>query len=196
MPKARSKSQAVEEMAWEREEETPLHGAINEEEAKLYIQSVDNIFNDMARNIKEGVENAMEPAILALKQAMEKVIPGMQKKWIPDPSYKLFGTPPASLCENKWKRWRLNWRNWCQMRTSQGVKISYRTSVKLEELTEQQRQDISEVFKNLEVTHEHLAKSWWFNGSIFIVTIIQTAASIDEGQHLASGTDQYTGEGS
>ena len=34
-PKARSKSQPAEEMAGEREEVTPLHGAINEEEAKL-----------------------------------------------------------------------------------------------------------------------------------------------------------------
>ena len=66
---------AVEEVA----EESPLHGAINEDEAKLYIQGVYNIFNNMAKNIEEGMENAMEVAIEALKQTMERVIPGMEE---------------------------------------------------------------------------------------------------------------------
>ena len=71
MPKARFKSQTAEEMA----EEPTLHGAINEDEAKLYIQNVDDIFNNMGKNIEKGMENAMEVAIMALKQAMENVIP-------------------------------------------------------------------------------------------------------------------------
>ena len=75
MPKARSKSLAVEEMA----EELPLHGARNEDEAKLYVQSVDDIFDNMVKNIEEGMENAMEVANTALKQAMEKVIPGAEE---------------------------------------------------------------------------------------------------------------------
>ena len=33
----------------------------------------------MARNIEEGVENAMELAIIAQKQAMEKLIPGTEE---------------------------------------------------------------------------------------------------------------------
>ena len=36
MPKAKTKSLPAEEMAGE--EEAPLHGVINEEEAKLYVQ--------------------------------------------------------------------------------------------------------------------------------------------------------------
>ena len=60
----------VEEMA----AEPTLHGAINEDEAKLYIQNMDDIFNNMGKNIKKGIENAMVVAITALKQTMEKVI--------------------------------------------------------------------------------------------------------------------------
>lgn len=62
MPKARSKFLATEEMT----EETTWHGTINEE-AKIYIQNVDDIFNHMRENIEKGMGNAMEKAIMALK---------------------------------------------------------------------------------------------------------------------------------
>ena len=45
MPKARSESLAAVEMV----EEPSLHGAINEDKATLYTQSMDDIFNNMAK---------------------------------------------------------------------------------------------------------------------------------------------------
>ena len=73
MPKAKTKSLPAEEMAGE---EAPLHGAINEKEAKLYVKKLDVIFENMAREIREGIPNAMKNAITALKQAIGKMIPG------------------------------------------------------------------------------------------------------------------------
>ena len=54
MPKAKSKSQPAEKIAGEREEDTSLHGAINEEEAKLYIQSLDSILMAWPEILKKG----------------------------------------------------------------------------------------------------------------------------------------------
>ena len=59
MPKAKQKS-----VPEEAEEETPLHGVINEEEAKTYRKSLDKIFDDLAKNIKDNIGNAMELAVI------------------------------------------------------------------------------------------------------------------------------------
>ena len=54
-------------MAEEKEEETLLHGAINEEEARLHVKELDAIFNNMAWDIEEGILEAMKNAMTALK---------------------------------------------------------------------------------------------------------------------------------
>ena len=61
MPKATQKLVADVDEA---EEETPLHGAINEEDAKRYRKGLDKVFDDLAKNIKDNIANAMELAII------------------------------------------------------------------------------------------------------------------------------------
>ena len=55
MPKAKQKS-VTEEV----EDDTPLHGVINEEEAKTYRKDLDKILENLAKNIQDNVGNAME----------------------------------------------------------------------------------------------------------------------------------------
>ena len=64
MPKATQKSIVdVEDV----DEDIPLHGTINEEEARAYRESLDKIFNNMATNIEDCIANVMELAIMNLK---------------------------------------------------------------------------------------------------------------------------------
>ena len=76
MPKATQKSVVDVEEA---EEETPLHGAINEEEAKTYRKGLDKVFDDLAKNIKDNIANAMELAIIDLKTHITKHITGAEE---------------------------------------------------------------------------------------------------------------------
>ena len=73
MPKAPRKSREEED------DDTPLHGTINEVEARWYSLALDNIIIKMGTEIKNEVHNAMGEAILAYKQEIEKLIPGMDK---------------------------------------------------------------------------------------------------------------------
>ena len=153
MPKARSKSLAVEEMA----EEPTLHGAINEDEAKLYIQSMDDIFNNMAKNIEKGMESAMEVVITALKEAMEKVVPGVEADT--GAILKSIQDPTCLAIQRQMEEVEAKLEELMPDEDIPEGKSIIENISKIEELTEQQRQDISEVFENLEVAHKHLAKS-------------------------------------
>ena len=64
MPKATQKLTVDIEEA---EEDVPLHGKINEDEARAYRESLDKIFKDMAANIENNINNAMELAIIDLR---------------------------------------------------------------------------------------------------------------------------------
>ena len=71
MPKAARKSSGEEV------DDIPLHGTINEEEAKEYSRSLDNIIIKLGIDIKEEVYDAMKEAILDYKQVITTLIPGM-----------------------------------------------------------------------------------------------------------------------
>ena len=76
MPKAAQKSVVdVEEV----DKDIPLHGMINEEEARAYRESLDKIFDDMATNIEDCIANMMELAIMKLKTEIIKQIPGVEE---------------------------------------------------------------------------------------------------------------------
>ena len=72
MPKAQQKS--VEE-----EDDVPLHGPINEAEAKQYSLALDNIIIKMGPDIKDEAQDAMKKAIMAYKVEICKMVPGMDK---------------------------------------------------------------------------------------------------------------------
>ena len=78
MPKTKAKYLPVEQVAEDLEEEMPLHGVINKDEARLYIDALDAILN-MAWEIEEGIPRAMENNITTLKQAMVKILPGTEE---------------------------------------------------------------------------------------------------------------------
>ena len=74
MPKAKQKS-----VAEDVEEETPLHGVINEEEAKTYRDGLDKIFDNLAKNIQDNIGNAMELAVIDLKAQITNHISGVEE---------------------------------------------------------------------------------------------------------------------
>ena len=93
MPKATQKSVTTGEDLEEVDEDIPLHGTINEEEARAYRESLDKVFDDIATNIEDCVTKAMELAIIDLKTEIVKQIPGTEEvdtrsilKLIQDPS--------------------------------------------------------------------------------------------------------------
>ena len=65
MPKAKQKS-VTEEV----EDDTPLHGVINEEESKTYRKDLDKILDNLAKNIQDNVGNAME---LGVKELINRI---------------------------------------------------------------------------------------------------------------------------
>ena len=72
MPKAHRKSGAEED------DDIPLHGATNEEEAKNYSKSLDSIVIQMGADMKEELRNAMKRVILNYKEAIANMIPSME----------------------------------------------------------------------------------------------------------------------
>ena len=160
-----SKSLTAEEHMEEGDEEIPLHGAINKEESKLYIQSLDTVFCDMATNIEKGRANAMELAITSLKLAVVKQIPGAEEadtgcvlRAIQDPSClavrKLTEEVEAKLEEII-----------LESDIISGKEI-IRDIDEVEPLTKEQRQDIGEIFENLKIAHEHLSQSCGLIGAL------------------------------
>ena len=71
MPKAQRKS--VEE----EEDYIPLHGPINEAEAKEYASSLDNIVIKMGQDVKDEAQDVMKNAIMAYKDEICRMISGM-----------------------------------------------------------------------------------------------------------------------
>ena len=76
MPKATQKAVIDVEEA---EEEIPLHGSINEDEAKAYRECLDKIFEDLAKNIENNIANALELAIIDLRAVITKHITGTEE---------------------------------------------------------------------------------------------------------------------
>ena len=159
MPKAKFKSLPAEEPMEEGDEEIPLHRAINTEESKLYVESLDTVFHDMVTNVEEGTANAMELAITALKLAKIKQIPGTEEadtrcilRVIWDPSF-LAARKPTEEVEAKLEEIVP------ESDIISGEEI-IRDIDEVEPLTKEQRQDIGEVFENLEIAHKHLGRSY------------------------------------
>ena len=71
MPKAQRMS--VEE----EEDDVPLHGPINEAEAKLYALTLDNIVVKMGQEIEDEAQDAMKKAITSYKDEICKLVSGM-----------------------------------------------------------------------------------------------------------------------
>ena len=71
MPKAHWKSNVDEE------DDVPLHGATNEEEAKLYSSTLDDIVFQMGVSIKDEKVDAIKEVIKKYKDAIANMFPNM-----------------------------------------------------------------------------------------------------------------------
>ena len=150
MPKAKQKS-----IAEDVEEETPLHGVINEEEAKRYRDGLDKIFDKLAKNIQDNIGNAMELAVIDLKTQITNNIPGAEDvdpkgvlNTIRDPSCLILREPTEEVRE-KLEEIVLDSDIPSGKDIIQDIKD-------MGTLNEQQKLDIGEVFDNLEIAHEYL----------------------------------------
>ena len=72
MPKEHRKSGGDEE------EDVPLHGATNEEEAKNYSNGLDDIVIQIGADVKEELFDAMKDAIIKYKEAITSMFPNME----------------------------------------------------------------------------------------------------------------------
>ena len=71
MPKAERKSRGEEE------EDVPIHGTTNEEEARTYSEALDNIIFQMGVNMKDEKVDAIKEAIENYKEKMANMFPNM-----------------------------------------------------------------------------------------------------------------------
>ena len=162
MPKATQKLIVDVEEA---EEEIPLHGTINEEEAKAYRESIDKIFEDMAMNIKNNIANALELAIIDLRAVIMKHITGAEEvdtgsilKTIRDPTCLALREQTEDVIEKLEEILP-------DSETASGGEI-IKTIDDVEALTEEQKHDIGEIFNNLEIAHEYLGRSCGLMGAL------------------------------
>ena len=147
MPKAHRKSRG------EDEDDVPLHGATNEEEAKIYSNGLDDIIIQMGADVKDELINAMKDAIIKYKEAIASMFPNMETAnpdavWIAvKDKVGLCICPQSQKNENTLE---------CMVSADE-VPQAAEVLGKVEEVTQEERELIRELFDSLEVAHSHLA---------------------------------------
>ena len=153
MPKAKQKS-----VAEEVEDDTPLHGVINEEESKIYRKDLDKIFDNLSKNIQGNVGNAMELAIKDLINRIADHIPSAEEV---DP-VGILNTIRDTSClilRNPTEEAREKMEEVDPDSDIPSGKDIVQDIENLGTLNEQQKHDIGEIFDNLEIAHEYLGRS-------------------------------------
>ena len=147
MPKAHRKSTGEEE------EDVPLHGATNEEEAKIYSNGLDDIIIQMGADVKDELFDAMKDAIIKYKEAIASMFPNMETAnpntvWmVVKDKVRLCICPQSQKNENTLE---------CMV-SDDKVPQAAEVLGKVEEVTQEERELIRELFDLLEVAHSHLA---------------------------------------
>ena len=162
MPKATQKLMVDVEEA---EEDVPLHGMINEDEARAYRESLDKIFEDMAANIDNSIANVMELAIIDLRAEIVKKITGTEEvdtrtflKSIQDPTCLALREQTEEVIAKLEEILP-------ESETASGGDV-IKSIDDVEALTQEQQHDITEIFDNLEIAHEYLGQSCRLMGSL------------------------------
>ena len=150
MPKAKQKS-----VAEEVEEETPLHGVINEEEAKTYRNGLDKIFDNLAKNIQDNIGNAMELAVIDLKTQITNYTPGAEDV-DPNGILNTIHDPSCLILRELTEEVREKLEEIVPDSDIPSGKDIIQDIEDVGTLNEQQKHDIGEVFDNLEIAHEYL----------------------------------------
>ena len=153
MPKAKQKS-VTEDV----EEETPLHGVINEEEAKRYRDGLDTIFKNLAKNINDNIGNAMELAVKDLTAHITNHIPSAAEV---DPKGILSSIrdPSCLILRDQTEEVRQKLEEIIPESDIPRGKDIIQDIEGMGIINEQQKNDIGEIFENLEIAHEYLGRS-------------------------------------
>ena len=162
MPKATQKSVADIEEA---EEETPLHGAINEEEAKTYRKGLDKIFDDLAKNIRDNIGNTMELAVTDLKTHITNYISGTEEVDT-NGLLKTIRDPTCLILREQTEEVRKKLEEILPDSDIPSGRDIIRNIDDVEALNEQQKHDIGEIFDNLEIAHEYLGRTCGLMGGL------------------------------
>ena len=153
MPKAKQKS-----VVDDAEEETPLHGVINEEEAKVYRDGLDTIFRNLAKNIDDNVGNAMELAVKDLTAHIANHIPSAVEV---DPKGILSSIrdPSCLILRDQTEEVRQKLEEIIPESDIPRGKDIIQDIEGMGIINKQQKNDIVEIFENLEIAHEYLGRS-------------------------------------
>ena len=147
MPKAHRKLRGEDEL------DVPHHGATNEEEAKIYSDGLDGIIIQMGADIKVELIDAMKTAIMKYKEAITNMFPNMETAkpnavWMAvKDKVGLCICPQSQKNENMLE---------CMVSADE-VPQAAEVLGKVEEVTQEERELIRELFDSLEVVHSHLA---------------------------------------
>ena len=142
MPKAHRKSRG------EDEDDVPLHGATNEEEARTYSDGLDGIILQMGADVKIDLIDAMKK----YKEAIASMFPNMETAnadtvWMTvKDKVRLCICPQSQKNENTLE---------CMVSADE-VPQAAEVLGKVEEVTQEERELIRELFDSLEVAHSHL----------------------------------------
>ena len=146
MPKAQRKSKGDEE------DDVPLHGITNEEEAKNYNSGLDDIIIQMGADVKEEVRDAMKDTIIKYKEKITSMFPNMETA-NPDTIWRVV-KDKVGLCicpQSQESKKALEY-----LIPDEEVPQAAEVLGKIEEVMQEERELIRELFDSLEVTHSHL----------------------------------------
>ena len=147
MPKAHRKSNVDEE------DDVPLHGATNEEEAKLYSSTLDDIVFQMGVSIKDKKADSIKEAIKKYKDAAVNMFPNMATANTDVVFAAVKDKVGLCLCPET----EQNDKVLESIISAEEVTSAAEVLGKVEEITQEERDLIKELFDSLEVAHSHLA---------------------------------------
>ena len=143
----------------EEEEEIALHGMANPEEAKRHTSSLEDVLDKLEESIRDGtMEGKMKITIERFKSAIMEIAPYMEEAKVASilKSIKDISCMPLMLLTSDHKE-RLE----AMMPELEipDLKDTLAQVKQLGELTQEQKEVMGELFDELEIAHESLAKA-------------------------------------
>ena len=147
MPKAEKKSRGEEE------EDVPIHGTTNEEEARIYSEALDNIIFQMGVCVKDEKFKAIKEAIENYKEKMANMFPNMATANTAAVHASIKDKVGLCLYPQTDQRDKLLE----SIISAEEVTSAAEVIGKVGDITPEERDIIKELFDSLEVAHSHLA---------------------------------------
>ena len=147
MPKAEKKSRGEEE------EDVPIHGTTNEEEARIYSEALDNIIFQMGVSVKDEKVDAIKEAIENYKEKMANMFPNMATANTAAVHASIKDKVGLCLYPQMDQKDKLLEN----IISAEEVTSAVEVIGKVGDITPEERDIIKELFDSLEVAHSHLA---------------------------------------